>query len=55
MKLSTLDCPVNCPYLMLETWGCGCDYGFVPGAPIVERIGGDAVIEEGKCQREQKK
>ncbi len=48
MKLSTLDCPVNCPYLILETWACGCDLGILPGCQIVERIGGDAVIEEGE-------
>ena len=35
------DCPVNCQYLMMDTFGCGCEMGTVTGAKITERDGGE--------------
>ena len=36
------DCPVNCPYLILTTYACGCELGVVIGGIITKINGGEA-------------
>jgi len=42
---TALDCPVNCGWLITETWACACELGIVPGAQITEADGGECRIE----------
>jgi len=41
---TALDCPVNCPYALMERGAhlCGCELGYVVPMPIAERFGGEA-------------
>jgi len=42
---TALDCPINCGWLITETWACACELGIVPGAQITEADGGECRIE----------
>ena len=39
------DCPVNCPWLLMHTYGCGCELGIAIGSQITEKDGGEAKID----------
>ena len=43
LPISVLDCPCNCPMLILEPWACGCELGIKLGGLITEENGGEAV------------
>jgi len=51
---STLDCPCNCQWLILETWACACELGIISGAQITEANGGESRMKEIENAREDK-
>lgn len=42
-----IDCPCNCPWMILNPGAVGCELGRAIGVPITEEYGGEAKVEEG--------